>query len=729
MNNTKTCTQVWLDRQESIEANVMIAQGPRRLKKIVLSILAFGMCVNVMLLIASTYNKRRIETSTVCECPLRTVEKLENKAIESPVHDYSTQIEKERAENIVNKHMERKVDDITAKSTHYLNTTLAGNINPGRPISSHGTVKATALKSDAVIVETNKTFPNARPPPEVLKTSFAPSTVEMLSMRLKHTQTVTSPIIEKIPQRIPSSSRTGELPQPSSQEVSVSTLEHKKMPAEERPQSQLVEKPLTLPLDSTKVPSTPPITTSRKPSSPSNTVKHSTPLSKIVSDRQQVNDEASPSNKSTPQSITVPVQKAHEKIPVTSKTQPDNPMNQSEKGPKSIPGFAWKTITDTVSIFSAYYDTRYLVTKPYGIYQNSLVIFGYEKSQLTSDVFCVVITDDNKKNLVEKPAVRIVLAELWLKSTTKYRAVMYRCNLTIPGNLQYATLYDATVYKDFNSIPQAVFVPVVDNHFPMEHKFGVCYETPLYGNKYDQEIMDSIEMNRLLGATWFTIYVFEAHDKALEIMRYYTEELKILDAILNWGHNMPSPAYNRGLLAGVHDCVYRNMFRVRYLVLCDLDEVITPQKGIDWHTMMEELDKPEIVYFSFRHLGFHKNHSKPTEFLPCPGRPNLTYKMPSFFAVHNRSVDVITKNRQVKSIAKPRYSIAVHVHYSRWIMPGYIRHFVSTDLAVLKHYRDKDDPRYLNYNSTLDYSMDRFKTPVLGEIEKHYCKNIKHVPS
>lgn len=670
-----------------------------------------------------------METSTVCECPLRTVEELENKVIESPVQDDSTQIEKERAENIVDKHMERKADDITANSTNFLNATLRGNINLGRPINSHAAVDVTASKFDAVIVKTNKTFPNA----EVLKTSFTPSTVQMSPVRLKHTETVTSSIIENIPQRIPSSSRTGKLTQSSSQEVSVSTLEHKKMPAEEeRPQSQLVEKPLTLPLDSTKVPSTPPITTSRKPSSPSDTVKRSTtatPPLKMVSDGQQVNEEASPSNKITLQSITVPLQKAPENIPVTSKTQPDNPMKQSEKGPTSIPGFAWKTVTDTLSIFSAYYDTRYLVTKPYGIYQNSLVIFGYEKSQLTTDVFCVVITDDNKKNLVEKPAVRIVLAELWLKSTTKYRAVMYRCNLTIPGNLQYATLYDATVYKDFNSIPQAVFVPVVDNHFPMEHKFGVCYETPLYGNKYDQEIMHSIEMNRLLGATWFTIYVFEAHDKALEILKYYSEELKILDAILNWGHNMPSPAYNRGLLAGVHDCVYRNMFRVRYLVLCDLDEVITPQKGIDWHTMMEELDKPEIAYFCFRHLGFHKNHSKPIEFLPCPGRPNLTYKMPSFFAVHNRSVDVITKNRQVKSIAKPRYSIAVHVHYSRWMMPGYMQHFVSTDLAVLKHYRDKDDPRYLNYNSTLDYSMDRFKTPVLAEIEKHYCKNIKHVPS
>ena len=67
--------------------------------------------------------------------------------------------------------------------------------------------------------------------------------------------------------------------------------------------------------------------------------------------------------------------------------------------------------------------------------------------------------------------------------------------------------------------------------------------------------MDSIEMNKLLGTTWFTIYVYEAHDKAVEITKYCSEELKILDAVMNWGENMPSPVYNRGLLVGVHDYV------------------------------------------------------------------------------------------------------------------------------------------------------------------------------
>lgn len=709
----------------------MTPPGPRRLKKIAVTIVVFGLCVNVMVFLASTYGRQRRTEKAVCEC--RTIQETENRVSDSEIHEESAQIEKESAANMVDKHIERRGDNIKVNRTNYATSkaTLSRKINLRRHIISRAIAEVRALKSDAFIVKANKAFPNVG----VSKIKLTRSTVEMRPVNLKNTQIITSSIIGKVPQifETPLPATSGKSPKPTPRQVPLSTLKHKKILTEKISPSSLVQVPLTSPSDLPKVPSTPAITRAHQSFSAVNTVKRPTaktpPSSRNVSDGRQVNDVVSKSNKTNLQSVTEQLSNPTQIIPATSDKPPVTSNNQSKKAPAGTSDFAWKTLTDTLSIFSSYQDSRYLKTKPYGIYRNSLVIFGYEKSKLEVDLFCVIITDDNKRVLVEKPAVRIVLAEYWLKSWQKYRAMMYRCNLTIPGNLRYASLYDATVYKDFNVIPQALFVPVVNNHFPVEHKFGVCYETPLYGNKYDQEIMDSIEMNRILGATWFTLYVFEAHDKALEILKYYSEELKILDAVLNWGRNIPSPVYNRGLLAGVHDCVYRNMFRVHYLVLCDLDEVITPQPGIDWHNMMVKLDRPERAYFLFRHLGFHKNHSKPIEFLPCPGRTNLTYKMPSFFAVHNRSVNVITKNRQVKSIAKPRYSIAVHVHYSRWMLPGYVQFFVPTDFAVLKHYREKDDPRYLNYNSTLDYSMDRFKPVLLAEIEKHYCKNIKRIPA
>ena len=183
-------------------------------------------------------------------------------------------------------------------------------------------------------------------------------------------------------------------------------------------------------------------------------------------------------------------------------------------------------------------------------------------------------------------------------------------------------------------------------------------------------------MNKFLGATWFTIYVYEAHDKAVDILKYYSEELRILDAIMNWGENMPKPVYNRGLLVGIHDCVYRNMFRVRYLVLCDLDEIIMPENGLNWHELMLEIESNERGHFTFKHLAFHKNQTRKGEYFICSNNANLTYKMPRFFATYNRSENVLSRFLQVKSIDKPRYTIAVHVHRHAFMTEGYRFYFV-----------------------------------------------------
>ncbi|XP_046859883.1 uncharacterized protein LOC124453170 isoform X1 [Xenia sp. Carnegie-2017] len=400
-------------------------------------------------------------------------------------------------------------------------------------------------------------------------------------------------------------------------------------------------------------------------------------------------------------------------------------LNRKQDDP-STSEFFWKNITKNIYLFSSYYDKRYLETKPYGVYKRSVATFGYEKSKLENTLYCVFVMDDNKRYVEEKPAVRTVLAELWIKNFRAFRGIMYRCNMTVPGTPRFVTLVESKNMDHVLSVPFTSFIPVVDSSSLIIHQFGVCYETPLYGNKYDQGIMDSIEMNKLLGATWFTIYVYEAHDKAVEILNYYSKELKILDAVMNWGENMPSPVYNRGLLVGIHDCLYRNMFRVRYLVLCDLDEIIMPKNGLNWHELMPMIDKSTRVYFSFRHLGFHKNASGQIEYMSCPGNKTMKYKMPRFFATHNRSENVLTKNRQMKSISKPRYSIAIHVHHWRWLIKGYWQYLVPTQIAVMKHFRDKDDPRYKDYNSTIDYSMDSLKSKVLDAIERHYCIYMRH---
>ena len=395
-----------------------------------------------------------------------------------------------------------------------------------------------------------------------------------------------------------------------------------------------------------------------------------------------------------------------------------SPIRRSDVPP------AWRMLSTALSIYSSYYDKRQIKTEK-GLFKNSVVIFGYELGSAAHNLSCVLKMNTSGKMLftVKRPAVGVMIAELWKDKDKKYRSYVYRCHLSTAERPRYVTLV-----KDFvniKDVPSTSFITVFYPYIPVpKHKFGVCYGSPVHSYRYDQEIMDSIEMNRILGATWFTIYIYEAHEKAMQILRYYSQEVKILDAVFNWGENMPSPVFNRGQLVALHDCVYRNMYKVSFLVLCDLDELIMPVDSLNWHKLISEIDRPERGHFVFRHLGFFKAQNNRQEVVKCPGKSDVTYKMPRYFLTYNRSVAVLKGNKLSKSIAKPRFSITVHVHTHREMIPGYMAYIVQPKTAVMKHFRDKPNKTYRNDQSTLDYSMNYFKPSLLAAIEKHYCQNI-----
>ena len=45
--------------------------------------------------------------------------------------------------------------------------------------------------------------------------------------------------------------------------------------------------------------------------------------------------------------------------------------------------------------------------------------------------------------------------------------------------------------------------------------FGVCIDTPIFGPVKAKDIIETIEVNKVLGAEWFTFYMYDL-DKALQ---------------------------------------------------------------------------------------------------------------------------------------------------------------------------------------------------------------------
>lgn len=63
-----------------------------------------------------------------------------------------------------------------------------------------------------------------------------------------------------------------------------------------------------------------------------------------------------------------------------------------------------------------------------------------------------------------------------------------------------------------------------------------------------------------------------------------------------------------GQTAALNDCLYRNMYKSKFVLFNDIDEIILPVKDWDWSSLMENLQKkhPDTSVFCI------ENHVFPT---------------------------------------------------------------------------------------------------------------------
>lgn len=148
--------------------------------------------------------------------------------------------------------------------------------------------------------------------------------------------------------------------------------------------------------------------------------------------------------------------------------------------------------------------------------------------------------------------------------------------------------------------------------------FTVCIST-MYGNFSNAlQFIQTIEMYKLLGAQRVTIYVKNCSQQVEEILDYYSQEgtvevvpwpiQKYLRPSNRWRHegNSDKNIGYYGQISTLNDCIYKNMYRSKYVLLNDLDEIILPFQHMTWDSMMEELQQkhPDVGVFLFESHNF-----------------------------------------------------------------------------------------------------------------------------
>ncbi|XP_061459526.1 beta-1,4-galactosyltransferase galt-1-like isoform X1 [Rhineura floridana] len=254
-------------------------------------------------------------------------------------------------------------------------------------------------------------------------------------------------------------------------------------------------------------------------------------------------------------------------------------------------------------------------------------------------------------------------------------------------------------------------------------EFTVCL-SGMFGNDSNVlQFIQSMEMYKILGAQKVLIYMYSCSQLIQKLLKFYVAEGTV--EIIPWpilSHvNFSSFWYSPkdwyyGKTTVVNDCIYRNMYRSKYVILNDIDEIILPIKYPSWKTMISNLEdqNPGTGIFLFENYLFPQNVFSSIDTFKIsfwkivPGANILQhiYREPTRLRFSN----------QRKMIVNPRKVVQTSLHS---VLKGYGRTLeVPREIAILYHCRKhtkKEIPRkYL----IRDASIWRYNMSLINNVNK-----------
>lgn len=216
-------------------------------------------------------------------------------------------------------------------------------------------------------------------------------------------------------------------------------------------------------------------------------------------------------------------------------------------------------------------------------------------------------------------------------------------------------------------------------------------------------LVEWIELVRLLGADKVFFYELQVHPNITKVLNYYAEQgvVSVTPIMLPGGQpNLPGlqhmylkkkTTHKRQMeLIPYNDCLYRNMYRYRWLALLDIDEVIVPLEDADWSALMRRVlplsmplqGKPPRSSYHASNLYFLDSlrHEHGWE----EGVPHYMHMLQHVYRTRN-----FTKPGQyVKAFHETERVLALHNHFPLACLGGACSSYpLETRHARLQHYR------------------------------------------
>lgn len=358
---------------------------------------------------------------------------------------------------------------------------------------------------------------------------------------------------------------------------------------------------------------------------------------------------------------------------------------------------------DAHHVYSAYYDARPLPYRP------AVIMFGYVRRKSSYPIYCYFRYDDNITSCLKQTVAQIPLigSNVWPES--------YFCKVKsgdrIPSHVMLSAESTCDLGKWSNPIPvlnRASTQP--------KDKIGVCVEGGIWTTDGDNErifrlALEFLAMVKTLGASVVTMYSVNIEQAILErILFLYPGFVEIL----NW-ENLNNTLHMYGQRVLLNDCIYRNMYRVKYLALIDLDEMIYPVSTKTWPDMLQVLEKKgNYAGYTFSN-NFIEEVDRTTS-RSCTHLNSVKY----FERLKRLPWPSFKKNTKMKMIVRPDLVSASCIHdLCKATVKGYTKtYWVPSSVGIMAHYRVPVPLWYVYGKGVEDRTALRFQDQVMQEIRR-----------
>lgn len=278
--------------------------------------------------------------------------------------------------------------------------------------------------------------------------------------------------------------------------------------------------------------------------------------------------------------------------------------------------------------------------------------------------------------------------------------------------------------KASNNI-RVTYLPLAVNETKKD--FAVCVKGLDFPHvDLSHRLVEYIETLRILGAEKIQMYRLQVHENITKVLEYY-ERIGFLEyrpftlskAISNlreFRHlAMLKDDWSKTLdeIVPYNDCLYRNMYRYKYVAVVDIDEILMPLGNVTkWRDLMdfaENITTPECKTFAsycFRNIYFPR----------FPKETRYTEDIAEYFYMLQHVYRVKEHTRPdfaTKCLHDTDRVVALHNHFPiHWLWGVCHSYSFEKDVAQMQHYREVEDKELL-VDPVIDLSLWRIKDEIV----------------